>query len=141
VFDSYGNERLIKWKQFRDQLEDSQTPLEDLADFWAKAPFVNSYINPLDTTAWPDPWHLILDNRYDDLAIVLGMLYTLKLTQRFIDVPYEIHMSMPQTDKNNKFFLVLDQTHVLNLSYREVVGIDSVKDLQTSTICKGSSLP
>lgn len=141
MFDSYGNDRLIKWKQFREKLEHSQTPLDDLVDFWAKAPFVNTYIDPVNTASWPDPWHLVLDDRYDDLAITLGMLYTLKLTQRFIDVPCEIHMSMPQTDKDTKFFLLLDQKHVLNFHYREVVDFADIKDLQTNTLWKGNTLP
>ena len=47
MFDLYDNDRLIKWKQFRDSIETSQTPLEDVAHLWSRAPFVSSYLNPL----------------------------------------------------------------------------------------------
>lgn len=141
MFDLYGNDRLIKWKEFRTDLENSQSPLDDLAKLWAQAPFVNSYIDPNNVEEWPDPWHLILDNRYDDLAIVLGMLYTLKLTQRFMDAPCEIHMSMSETDRDQKYFLLVDNRHILNLRYREVTDVDTIKNLQTSTLWKGKTLP
>ena len=90
VFDSYGTDRLTKWKQFRDSLETSATPLEDVAELWSHAPFVSPYLDPQNPAEWPDPWHLILDLRLDDLAIALGMLYTIKLTP----VSYT-HLTLP----------------------------------------------
>ncbi len=80
MFDLHGTERLIEWKKFRDSLETDESPLIRVADLWSKAPFVNSYLNPKNPTEWPDPWQLILDLKLDDLAICLGMLYTIKLT-------------------------------------------------------------
>lgn len=118
VFDLSGNERIAEWKKFRNSLETSVTPLEDVIDFWSKAPFVNHFLNPLDSSSWPDPWQLILDNRYDDLAISLGIAYTLKLTTRFIDEPIEIHMSM-SGEKEKKFPITIKNS-VLNWDYKEV---------------------
>lgn len=140
MFDSFGNERLIKWKDFRQQLETSQTPFADVANFWSKAPFVNPFINPKNTSQWPDPWHLILDNHYDDLAITLGMLYTIKLTQRFMDSDFEIHTSMSGTKSSQKFFLVVDKKHVLNYEYASAVDITQLKD-STNIIWSGTKLP
>jgi len=120
VFDQYGTERLIEWKRFRESLETSNTPLEDVAKFWGKAPFVSRYLNPNNPSEWPDPWHLVLDSRLDDLAIALGMLYTLKLTTRFMDTVCEIHMSMPPKEKDPKFVLIVDKEHVLNLDWGAV---------------------
>ena len=92
MFNLYGNERLTSWKQFRDTLEISTSPFEDVAELWSHAPFVSAFINPHTSESWPDPWHLIIDGKFDDLAIVLGMLYTLKLTKRFADAEFVIHM-------------------------------------------------
>jgi hypothetical protein len=94
MFNLYGNERLIEWKRFRDSLESCSDPLTRVAELWATAPFVNPYIDPNNSDEWPDPWHLVLDSKLDELAISLGMLYTIKLTQRFIDSNCEIHKSM-----------------------------------------------
>ena len=140
MFDSFGNERLIKWKDFRQQLETSQDPFADVASFWSKAPFVNSFINPENMSQWPDPWHLVLDNRYDDLAICLGMLYTIKLTQRFMDSNFEIHTSMSGQKKSQSFFLVVDKKHVLNYEYASAVDIEQLTD-PTNIIWTGTELP
>ena len=133
MFDLYDNNRLIKWKQFRDSIETSQTPLEDVVHLWSRAPFVSPYLNPLTPDRWPDPWHLVLDSKLDELAITLGMLYTLKLTQRFIESRFEIHMSTSKENKYNQYFLVVDN-HVLNLEYGCVLPATRVESLQTSII-------
>ena len=134
VFNVHGAERLAEWKQFRDSLEVSDTPFDDVAEFWSHAPYVSRYLNPQNPTEWPDPWHLILDNRLDDLAIALGMLYTIKLTRRFMDTRCEIHTSMLPEDNSPRYILVVDNSYVLNLEYRNVTSVERLKDLKTSMI-------
>lgn len=117
MFDLHGNEKIIAWKKFREQLETSKTPFEDLAVFWGQAPFVNNYLDKTAPETWPDPWALVLDGTFDDLAISLGMLYTIKLTQRFQDADCKIFMT---TDSDHKSFLVINNDSILNWHYREV---------------------
>lgn len=126
MFDAGSAERLAKWKQFRDTLETSSSPFEDVAEFWSHAPFVSNFLNPFHSSGWPDPWHLVLDGRFDDLAIVLGMLYTLQLTQRFMESRFEIHMSTASQNKSPNYWLIVDQRYVLNYHYKEVVAVDLV---------------
>ncbi len=134
MFDLYGNERLTEWKRFRDELENSATPFLDVATLWSRAPLVNQYIDSGHPEKWPDPWHLVLDNRFDDLAIALGMLYTLKLTRRFMDSRCEIHTFMLPNEKSENFLLLVDNKHVLNYQYKEVVSFDSLRDLKTTLL-------
>lgn len=131
MFDLHGNDRLTEWKKFRDSLENSLDPLEQTARYWAKAPFVNHFLNPEDPKSWPDPWHLVLDNKFDNLAICLGMLYTLKLTDRFIDTKCEIHMSMSSNAHHRDYFLIVDKQNILNLEYSRVVDISHLNSIQT----------
>lgn len=141
MFKSYGNERLAEWREFRLQLEVSDTPFKDLADFWSNAPFVNQYINPDNPKGWPDPWHLILDDKYDDLAVALGMFYTVKLTQRFMDTYCEIHISTLPHDKAPRFNLIIDNKWVLNWDYREVVSVENLPEvINTRILWSGTSL-
>lgn len=139
MFDLFGTERLNEWKKFRDSLEDSQDPFQDTLDLWTRAPFVSPFLNPKDPASWPDPWHLVLDNRLDNLAIVLGILYTLKLTRRFMDSEYEIHMSIVD-DKEPLYFLVIENC-VLNYVYGSVVGLDKIKEQNSEIVWEGKSLP
>lgn len=126
MFDSHGTLRLARWREFRNNLETSQTAFQDVAELWSRAPLVNPYLDPSRSQSWPDPWHLIIDNRYDDLAIVLGMYYTLKLTQRFIDLDYVIHTSVLPENKTPCYFLVVDCNIVLNLEYRTVLNVTDI---------------
>lgn len=134
VFNVYGNDRLLEWKEFRDSLETSEHPLEDVAELWSHCPFVSAYLNPHTPAEWPDPWHLILDLHLDDLAIALGMLYTIKLTQRFIDTKCEIHMSMPQNKNEPVYMLIVDGKYVLNFEYKGVIDIENLGNIKTSLL-------
>jgi len=134
VFNSHPNERLVEWKQFRDAIESSATPLEDVAELWSHAPFVSTFLNPHKSNSWPDPWHLILDGRFDDLAIVLGMLYTFQLTQRFMKSTFEIHMSIVDENKSSTYWLVVDSRYVLNYHIKQVVALDAIEGIPVSII-------
>ena len=134
MFNLYGNERLTEWKRFRDSLESSNDPLTRVAELWATAPFVNLYLDSKNPNEWPDPWHLVLDGKLDELAICLGMLYTIKLTQRFMDSNCEIHKSMLPNNLEPSFYLVVDQQHVMNYEPRLVHNIDVLGDVQTNTL-------
>jgi hypothetical protein len=140
VFNLHGTDRLAAWKEFRNSLENSKTPLEDVAVFWSQAPFVSPYLDPKNPSEWPDPWHLILDSRLDDLAIALGMLYTIKLTSRFIDTKCEIHTSMLSDKKEPCYMLVVDKKHVLNLEYKNVVSSEELLNLKTNIIWTGTKI-
>lgn len=133
MFDLSGTDRLIEWRRFRDSLETSNTPLKDVAELWSRAPFVSSYLDPHTPDQWPDPWHIILDEKLDNLAIVLGMLYTLQLTQRFMNYHFEIHMSTQEKTKDTDYFLIVDKS-VLNLEYGSVVDINLLEKIPTSKI-------
>ena len=141
MFDLYGNDRLTEWKKFRDSLETSNSPLEDVAELWSRAPFVNPYLDPNTPSKWPDPWHIVLDNKLDELAISLGMLYTIKLTQRFMETVCEIHMSMPDKNDEPRFFLVVDNEYVLNYEPRRVHGLEVLEHFATSKLWDFPRLP
>lgn len=140
MFDQYGTERLLTWKQFRDSIETSNDPFGDVAEFWSHAPFVNTFLDPRKPNTWPDPWRLVIDGKMDGLAICLGMLYTIKLTQRFMAAPCEIHMSMPSKDHDPQFFLVADNS-VLNYEPRVAHSKVVLDQLKTDIIWSGIALP
>jgi hypothetical protein len=138
VFDLYGTERLTEWKKIRNEIEVVEDPYQTVSDLWSRAPFVNQFLDPHKPNSWPDPWRLILDDRYDDLAITLGMLYTFKLTQRFTDTECQIHMSVPGEIKITRFFLLIDNL-VLNYQPRTVVKSNFLQN--TNKIWQGTKLP
>jgi len=140
VFDQHGQDKLIAWRQFRDAIEISQTPFEDVSNLWSYAPFVNPYLDYQNPHTWPDPWQLVLDSRLDDLAIVLGMLYTIKLTQRFKDTPCEMFRINSSADNEYRYILVVDNQNVLNFEYNRVVGVNKLVGHQPNLIWSSPQL-
>jgi hypothetical protein len=77
------SDRLAQWRQFRSDLNtvDAQRALTRISSLWSYAPFVPQHLDPEQPSSWPDPWHLLWHNTYDNLAIALGMAYTWQLCQ------------------------------------------------------------
>lgn len=141
MFDNYGNQRLIKWKQFRDQLEQGSDPFQQVVDLWCTAPLIGQYLDPYDQTVWPDPWRLILDDKFDNLSIALGMLYTVKLTTRFMDADCKIHMSIVPKDIEPHYFVSINDTDYLNRFYRRATTLIEHDNTDYRIIWQGKDLP
>lgn len=133
MFDLHGIERLTAWKLLRDELETCEEPLILCAKSWSKAPYVSEYLDPYDPDSWPDPWRLVIDGRFDNLAISLGMLYTLRLTKKFSDCDFEIFRS-ERNKRDNDYFLKVADLGVLNMSYGEVEPIIKLQDYKISKV-------
>ena len=134
MFNKHDTERIAEWKHFRDYLELSPTPYEDVANLWGRAPFVENYMDHTRPETWPDPWHILVDDRLDNLAICLGMLYTFKLTERFKKTPCEIFRLIDPRDRQPVNVLAVNNKHVLNWDIREVVDMDRLKSLEIKKI-------
>lgn len=77
-------ERLQSWVDLRSTLRsvDTATQCDSVDRWWQHAPLMQHYLHPLDTTSWPDPWQLLSENEYCQVARGLGMCYTLHLIGR-----------------------------------------------------------
>ena len=77
-------DRLEQWKRFRREINllPFEQALEQTAKFWSRAPFTPFYLDHDKPDSWPDPWTLIAENCYCDLARALGILYTISLLDR-----------------------------------------------------------
>lgn len=76
------SERLSRWRDFRKQLNTKpfEQALNSLVECWQTCPFAPYYLDPDCPESWPDPWTLIEENNYCDLAKCLGIIYTIVLT-------------------------------------------------------------
>lgn len=73
--------RLKGWYELRTTLQhaDLKTKCVETDKWWQRAPQINHYLHPDDVEHWPDPWQLLADNNYCQIARGLGMVYTLAL--------------------------------------------------------------
>lgn len=108
MFNKSYYHRLRAWKEFRDTLEISSTPFQDVLSFWRIAPLGRQYTDPYDSNNWPDPWELIHENIYCEFLQILGICYTLQLTERFSDSSFEIHITLDKKQDTIVYLLFVD---------------------------------
>ena len=81
IFQSSYEARLQDWFQLRQSVVN--LPIEQqcitIDEWWQRAPLVTHHLHPLDIDSWPDPWELLSENTYCEVARALGMCYTLML--------------------------------------------------------------
>ena len=81
IFQSTYEARLQDWFQLRTSV--TSLPIEQqcitIDKWWQDAPLVTHHLHPQDIDNWPDPWELLSENTYCEVARALGMCYTLHL--------------------------------------------------------------
>lgn len=119
------DERLREWKSFRRQIGqlDIGQACQQATHLWSYAPYVNYYLDPAQKdNPWPDPWTLLHENYYCDIAKSLGMLYTLYLSDhRPEDIELRIYWDPEAVQAYNLVWLDKGK-YILNFSFDEVVN-------------------
>jgi len=110
MFNKSYEERLASWREFRDSLETDEDPFRTVIDFYSKAPYVSRHTDPWTQEMWPNPWELVNENQYDDFCRVLGMCYSLQLTERFKGSNFEIHICTNSDNSELHYLLYVDDT-------------------------------
>lgn len=108
MFNKSYYERLRSWKQLRELVETSDTPFNDVLDFWRMAPLGRPYTDPYNSDLWPTPWELIHENIYCEFLQILGICYTLQLTERFSSSSFEIHITLDKKQDDIVYLLFVD---------------------------------
>ena len=130
MFEEKYEKRLQSWHDFREELESHPDPLQHSIDAYQHVPRVSIHTDPWDQKMWPQPWELIHENQYCTFCTVLGMCYSLQLTERFKEESVEIHICIDR-EKNETFYLLMIQDRVIG--YNDVSHI-SISDLPKEII-------
>ena len=113
-------DRLESWSYLRNQtkLLTKESALLAINDWWLAAPWHAYHLHWDDIADWPDPWQLLSDNVYCDVAKGLGILYTITLLERE-DLA---SASLVLTEQGHNLVL-LDQTkYILNWEKNTIVN-------------------
>ena len=104
--------RLESWNLLRDQCTNLPvtSALEDINTWWFRAPWTAYHLHWDDSGAWPDPWQLLSDNIYCELARGLGILYTITLLERADLAPAELVL----TAESGNLVLATPEKYILN---------------------------
>jgi hypothetical protein len=118
-----SSERLRYWHDFRKKI--STLPITEAISethhLWCFAPFVGNYLTTDQVANWPDPWELINDNYYCDLAKALGMVYTLCLCDHAIESQIKIYQH-PNTKDQYNLVWIDEGKYVLNYLHDEIIN-------------------
>ena len=112
--------RLESWNLLRDQCTNLPvtSALEDINAWWFRAPWTAYHLHWDDSEAWPDPWQLLSDNIYCELARGLGILYTITLLDRADLAPVELVL----TAESGNLVLVTPEKYILNWASDTIVN-------------------
>jgi hypothetical protein len=124
-----ADDRLHHWRRLRDNMDKAELlpALELVADIWGQAPFTPFYLDYESPEEWPDPWTLMLEKYYCDLARALGMLYTIHLSSHGSQHSLSLRVMRNRQNRYQYYLVVIDDgKYVLNLESREVLNIQSV---------------
>lgn len=86
-------DRLTEWRNFRTTLENSDDPIQETINYYSNIPLVKFQCDPYDRETWPSAWETIQENVYCEFVKLLGICYTLQLTDCLKHETFEIHIT------------------------------------------------
>jgi hypothetical protein len=114
------DQRLRAWYTLRESAQTLpiQSALTAINSWWFQCPWQPYYLHWDDHAAWPDPWQLLSDNVYCEVARGLGILYTITL----LDREDLTSASLVLTQTGHNLVLVEQTKYILNWEADTVVN-------------------
>lgn len=130
MFNQSVDARLTEWIKHRQDLDESINPLQEVWDFWNKAPFIphNKNVDPHYQKSWPTPWEIIELNKYDDFTKALMIGWTLKLTKKFKDSKIEIKTLVDSNRTREYNIICVDDTWAINYNDNGPISALDIND-------------
>ena len=112
--------RLRSWNSLRTQVQglSPESALMVINRWWFATPWRPYYLHWDDQPTWPDPWQLLNENIYCDVARGLGILYTIALA----DHPEIQDASLILTQDNGTLVQVGAGKYILNWEANSIVN-------------------
>jgi hypothetical protein len=136
-----ASDRLSEWKDFRHSLSTMSlaTAVVELNQMWSTAPFVTYYLAPDRPEDWPDPWELLAENYYCDIAKALGILYTIYFTgHKTVDIELRIYYDYNNKERYNVVWIDGGK-YILNYWPYEIVNTQLIEEKQLQMLYRYSS--
>jgi hypothetical protein len=130
MFNESIDKRLSAWAELRESLSRLEDPLQEVCDFWKKAPFVpyNKNVDPTNQSSWPTPWEIVVANQYDDFTKALMIGWTLKYSKLY-EKSTIIIKTLIDTNKKTVYNVVcVDNSWVINYVDNSPVLIENLPE-------------
>ena len=112
--------RLASWNRLRDHCQNLslESALAAVNSWWFNAPWQPYYLHWDDQSTWPDPWQLLSDDVYCDLARGLGIAYTISMLDRADMAPVTLIL----TEDGSNLVQVANEKYILNWEAEQIVN-------------------
>ena len=127
MFDKKFEDRLRIWHDFRATLSNDPNPIQSAIDFWNQAPYAIRNIDPYDNSTWPDPWQMIEENSYCEYTKTLAIVYTLQLTDLFVDWQPVFKVGLDKSQSRLYYMCIINDS---------VLGVDLEKSVHITQVPK-----
>ena len=131
------DERLADWYNLRQEVQQLNYPDQLLLinDWWYQSPVVPRVINWTQEDTWPNPWELLTNKGYCELARALGIVYTLLLLEQ----PLHSDLKIVFTGQDN--LVLVDQgKYILNWAPGEMLNTHSIPAITVKNTIDSSEL-
>jgi hypothetical protein len=114
------SDRLASWNLLRDRCQHLpiESALTEINCWWFSTPWQPYYLHWDDQKTWPDPWQLLSDDIYCELARGLGILYTITLLDRADLASADLVL----TESGHNLVLVDQTKYILNWDAESIVN-------------------
>ena len=86
--------------------------------WWFNSPWTSYHLHWDDLTEWPDPWQLLDDNIFCEVARGLGIVYTISMLSRSDITSADLIL----TEEGNNLVLINSGKYILNWEAAEIVN-------------------
>lgn len=124
-------DRISSWKNFRSSLNNKKSSIKKVLDYYNRFPDKPRNVDPYDKLSWPDPWELILENDYCRFRKILGICYTLQLTECFKNMQTMIHIGVDEKIKDLVYLISVNKKIIIG-SYNgeKIRQISNLKNIR-----------
>jgi hypothetical protein len=121
-------DRLAAWHDLRvaAQTLPLEPALDLIAQWWDKTPWTPYYLHWDDQPKWPDPWQLLDDNVFCEVARGLGILYTISMLNHDEIASADLVL----TEDGRNLVLVNKELYILNWESGVVVNTHSATNIK-----------
>lgn len=112
-------DRLRSWQKLRESCVDCDIEqcLTAINQWWFQIPWQPYYLHWDDLPDWPDPWQLLSDNIYCDIARGLGIVYTITMLDRV-----DLQDAKLVEEGQNNLVLIHSRKYILNYSPDDILN-------------------
>jgi hypothetical protein len=125
-----SNDSITRWRDFRKSLDllSLDQAIQSTNDFWRDCPYCPYYLDYAKPSEWPDPWQLISENYYCDIAKTLGIVYTIYFTHHGKRLDPEIRVyNEPTTNYMYNLAFLAQGKYVLNFKDNKIVNNEQIE--------------